>query len=62
MKKFEEEFEKAKKESVFEYTLNSLTIVDREKLEYFENVKNNCPNRIDRILFHGTSIKPCEKY
>ena len=61
MKKFETEFEKAKKESVFEYTINSLTIVDRENRLDFENEKDDCPNRQEKILFHGTGIKPCAK-
>ena len=59
MEKFENEFEKAKRESVFEYTINSLTIVDRENRLYFEEAKEECPNKIERILFHGTGIKPC---
>ena len=59
MKKFEAEFEKAKKKSIFEYSINSLTIVDRENREQFEKVKGDCQNRQDKILFHGTGIKPC---
>lgn len=51
--KFENEYEKAKKESVFEYTINSLTIVYKEKREEFEKIRSNCPNRQERILFHG---------
>lgn len=61
MKKFEEEFEKAKKQSVFEYRITSLTIVDRSQINDFEINKNNCPNRKDRILFHGTGIEPSAK-
>ena len=35
MKKFEEEFEKARKNSIFEYRLTSMTIVDRSDLNSF---------------------------
>ena len=61
VKKFEEEFEKAKKQSIFEYRITSLTIVDRSQINDFEKNKNNCPNRKERILFHGTSIVPSAK-
>ena len=61
MKKFEEEFEIAKKNSIFEYRLTSMTIVDRKDLDSFETNKDNCPNRIDKILFHGTGINPSSK-
>ena len=27
-------------------------------MEKFEKERNNCPNRVDRILYHGTSIEP----
>ena len=61
MKKFEVEFEKARKNSIFEYRLTSMTIVDRKDLNSFESNKDNCPNRIDKILFHGTGINPSSK-
>ena len=61
MKKFEEEFEKSRKQSVFEWRITSMTIVDRKDLKKFEESKNSCPNRIDKILFHGTGIIPSTK-
>ena len=61
IKKFEEDFEKSRKQSVFEWRITSMTIVDRKDLKTFEESKNNCPNRIDRILFHGTGIIPSSK-
>ena len=38
-----------------------MTIVDRKDLKNFEETKNNCPNRVDKILFHGTGIIPSSK-
>ena len=45
-KKFEEDFEKARKNSIFEWRITSMTIVDRKDLKNFEEAKNNCPNRL----------------
>ena len=58
IKIFDKEFEKAKKESIFEFSIISLAIMEREDLEIFEKERNKCPNRVDKILFHGTSIEP----
>ena len=52
---FEEEFERAKRNSVFEYSIISLTIIEREDINEFESNRKKCKNRVDRILFHGTS-------
>ena len=57
-KQFEREFEKAKRNSIFEFSIISLVIIEREDYFKFENGKNNCPNRVDKILFHGTNIEP----
>ena len=61
MKKFEEDFETARKQSIFEWRITSMTIVDRKDLKKFEETKNNCPNRVNKILFHGTGIIPSSK-
>ena len=58
MELFEKEFELAKKKSVFEWRITSMTIVDRSQLKDFETAKKECPNRQDRLLFHGTGIEP----
>ena len=55
---FNKEFEKAKKESIFEFSVISLVIIEREDFETFEKEREKCPNRIDKILYHGTSIEP----
>ena len=58
IKLFEKEFEKTKKESIFEFSIISLVIIEREDFETFENERRECPNKIDRMLYHGTSIEP----
>ena len=57
-KQFEIEFEKAKRNSIFEFSIVSLVIIEREEYIKFEKGKNNCPNIVDKILFHGTNIDP----
>jgi len=58
IKLFEKDFEKMKKNSIFEFTIISLVIIEREDFQTFENKRRKCPNRVDRILYHGTSIEP----
>ena len=58
MKFFLEKFEKAKMKSIFEFSVISLVVIEREDFEKFENEREKCPNRIDNILYHGTSIEP----
>lgn len=41
MKKFEEEFDIARKKSIFEYRLTSMTIVDRKDLIHLKLIKIN---------------------
>ena len=55
---FEKDFEKRKRNSIFEFSIISLVIMEREDFQTFEKERKNCPNRIDRILYHGTSIEP----
>ena len=58
MKFFNKKFETAKKESIFEFSVISLVIMEREDFEKFEREREKCPNRIDKILYHGTSTEP----
>ena len=58
---FEKELERAKENSVFEYSIISLTIIERDNIEEFENKRKYCDNRIDRVLFHGTSYDAISK-
>lgn len=58
MKLFEKEFERAKKNSIFEFSIISLAIIERNDYNSFSKERENCDNRVDRILFHGTGIEP----
>ena len=55
---FKKEFIRALKESIFEFSIISLAIIEREDFEKFEKERVKCPNRVEKILFHGTSIEP----
>ena len=56
-KVFDEEIEIAFKNSIFEYKIIHIFLVDKEKDEYIK-AKNKCPEnrRVVRILFHGTNV------
>ena len=58
MKFFLKKFEKAMQESIFEFSVVSLIIIERENFEKFEKEREKCPNRVDKILYHGTSVEP----
>ena len=58
MKFFSKRFEKAMQESIFEFSVVSLIIIERENFEKFEKEREKCPNRVDKILYHGTSVEP----
>ena len=58
IKLFEKDFEEKKRDSIFEFSIISMVVMEREDLRTFEKERKNCPNRIDKILYHGTSIKP----
>ena len=55
---FNEGFEQSKRESIFEFFIISLVLKKREDFEKFKQERKKCPNRIDRLLFHGVSIDP----
>ena len=57
-KLFTKDFEERKRNSIFEFSIISLVIMEREDFQIFEKERKNCPNRVDRILYHGTSIEP----
>ena len=58
IKLFNHEFEKAKRESYLEFSVISLVVIEREDFDIFEKERVKCPNRIERILYHGTSTEP----
>ena len=54
-KLFDEEVEKALKNSVFEYKIIHIFVVYKDDRLY--NIeKGNCKNRVQKLLFHGTNI------
>ena len=57
MNLFEKDFDIRKKNSIFEFSIISLVIAEREDLQTFEKERKNCPNRVDKILYHGTQIR-----
>ena len=54
IKIFDKGFSEALKDSIIEFSVVSLTVIEREDIQSFESEKRNCPNRIDQLLFHGT--------
>ena len=58
IKLFEKDFEEKKRNNIFEFSIISMAIMEREDFQIFEKERKNCPNRVDRILYHGTSIEP----
>ena len=58
MKLFEKDFEQRKRNSIFEFSITSLVVMEREDFQTFEKERKNCPNRVDKILYHGTGIEP----
>ena len=53
---FETELARSLQLSVFEFSPVSLVILDRKDYDDFENERRKCPNRRDRLLYHGTQI------
>ena len=58
MKLFEKDFEQRKRESIFEFSIISLVVMEREDFQTFEAERKNCQRRVDKVLYHGTSIEP----
>lgn len=52
--KIESILEQAKKDSIFEFCIAGISLINRDITEY-QNNKNNCQNLKTRFLFHGTS-------
>ena len=58
---FEKEFIKAQLESIFDYSIINLVLLDNKNFLKYEESKNSCPNCITKLLFHGTQIDPASK-
>ena len=56
--RFETEFQNSLRGSVFEFSVVSLVIIERNDFDNFEKERNKCPYREDRILYHGSQIHP----
>ena len=50
---FDEAIENSLKNSIFEFKISYIFLIDQEKNNYI-NEKNKCPNKEIKILFHGT--------
>ena len=48
---FEEHFIKAQKESIFDYSMVNLVIIDSKKFNIYENAKNKCQNCAKKYFF-----------
>ena len=57
IKLFEKDFEERKRNSIFEFSIISMVIMEREDFQTFENERKNCENRVDKKLYYGTSIE-----
>ena len=53
---FDVEIEKALKNSIFEFKIIHIFLLDKEKEVYIRE-KNNCPNKEVKILYHGTIVE-----
>ena len=57
-KTFEEIFQRSLRDSIFEFSVVSLVILDRQDFDKFEDERKQCLNKVDKILYHGTQIQP----
>ena len=51
MKLFEKDFEERKKQSIFEFSIISMAIMEREDFQTFEKERKICPNRVDKKYY-----------
>ena len=60
---FEKEFEKDLKKTIFDYSLISLAILEKEEEDEneYKSKRDACPNVVKRILYHGSQIDPISK-
>ena len=54
--KFDQEFYETLRQSIFEFSVVSLVVIERPDFDKFKKASNKCSNRKDRILYHGTQI------
>ena len=58
IKIFNRDFEKSLKDSIFEFSLVSIVVKEREDFNNFQQERNRCTNKIEKILYHGCPIQP----
>ena len=58
MEFLEKELDKSMRRSHFEFSPVSIAIIDRKDFDDFEKERRKCPNRVEKLLFHGTPIHP----
>ena len=58
IKIFDKGFEQSKRESIFDYSIISMVVIERQDFRKFEQERIKCPNMVDKLLFHGTQIEP----
>ena len=54
----EKELNRYIRESVFEFSVVSFVVIERQDYDTFEKERAKCPNRVDKLLLHGTQIHP----
>ena len=55
---FQKKFEKSLRQSIFDFSVISLIILDREDFDIFEQERSKCPYKIDKLVYHGTQTEP----
>ena len=55
---FEKKLQNSLRNSIFEFSVVSLVVLDREDFDIFETEREKCPNRVEHILYHGTQFHP----
>ena len=58
---FEKEILKDLKQAIFDYSLISLNILEKDEEKIYKQKRNECPNMIKRVLYHGSQIEPISK-
>ena len=52
---FDKNFKLALQNSIFEFSVISLVVIDREDYQIYQQEKGKCPNVVEEMLYHGTT-------
>jgi hypothetical protein len=55
IEQFNKKLEKAKKHSIFDFSIISFIVIEREDYEAFQKEREECPNKGEKILFYRAS-------